>query len=494
MNDTDTHDTAVSDPARGGRPRGSKGHHNDGLMKRCGCPRRQWAKCRHPWYFGFGHGGRLIRLALNKYAGKPAGYPMSKSEAETLRDVIRSLIRAGTFRQTPAPAAPTDRLTFEDVTGRYLDAVGADPGRRPHRLPKLKAQFALICRTLIRAAQGTLVRFGDLPVADMVVWHLDAFRDARRALLKEKDAERQARAQQLAEAQQAAKALPRGQRGTRRAEWVSQLPRVSPEVPHRRGGETGCNRHFEVIRHVCNFAIRKGYREKENPFLRYGQRVVQFAREQGRDRRLLPEDEARLLAHAGPHVQALIIAAVEAGCRRGELLSLRWRDILVTADGIMQTISLRAENTKTDTARRVPISPRLRAVLEMRRTGPDGEPLGPDTFVFGDECGGRVGEFKTAWYGALRRSDTRDLTFHDLRHEFGSRLIEAGVSLLTVSHLYGHQSIATTARYLNASQTVVEREMARFHRMQEQEDDEVAQNGDADRGPMRESSGALLTM
>jgi hypothetical protein len=38
---------------------------------------------------------------------------------------------------------------------------------------------------------------------------------------------------------------------------------------------------------------------------------VQFAREQGRDRRLLPEEEARLLAQAGPHLQALIIAALE---------------------------------------------------------------------------------------------------------------------------------------------------------------------------------------
>ena len=28
-------------------------HHNDGLRKICGCPRRQWAKCRHPWHFSF---------------------------------------------------------------------------------------------------------------------------------------------------------------------------------------------------------------------------------------------------------------------------------------------------------------------------------------------------------------------------------------------------------------------------------------------------------
>jgi len=130
----------------------------------------------------------------------------------------------------------------------------------------------------------------------------------------------------------------------------------------------------------------------------------------------------------------------------------------------------------------------------MRRTGPDGESLGPDTFVFGDECGGRVGEFKVAWYGTLRRAGTRDLTFHDLRHEFGSRLIEAGVSLLTVSHLYGHKSIATTARYLNASERVVEREMASFHRIQERQHPGLQHDDNADGAVMQEPRGTLVTM
>jgi integrase len=488
MNDTGALNPTVRH-ARGGRPTGSKGHHNDGLQKRCVCPRRQWAKCRHPWYFNFGHRGRGIRLSLHKYAKKPASYWMPKSEAETLRDAIRAAVRAGTYWEAPKEtAAPTAGLAFEDVTKRYLESVRADPGRRPHRIPSLQAQLALICRTLIPGAHGTLVRFGDLAVADVVVGHLDAFRDARRALLKQKEAERQERAMLLADARQEAKSLPRGQRGKHVAEALRSAPRVSPEVPHRRGGETGCNRHFEIIRLVFNFAIRKGYGEKENPFLRHGQRVVPFAREQGRNRRLPPEDEARLLAHAGPHLQSLIIAALEAGCRRGELLSLRWRDIVVDAWGVFRTIALRAENTKTDTARRVPISPRLRAVLGMRRNDPDGEPLGPDAFVFGDECGGRVGEFKMAWYNTLRRAGSRDLTFHDLRHEFGSRLIEAGVSLLTVSHLYGHKSIATTARYLNASERVVEREMASFHRIQER------QNPGLQPDAMQEPRGTLVTM
>jgi hypothetical protein len=79
----------------------------------------------------------------------------------------------------------------------------------------LQAQLALICRTLIPGAYGTLVRFGDLPVAAVVVGHLDAFRDACRAWLKEKEAERQERVRQLADARQEAQPLPRGQRGKR---------------------------------------------------------------------------------------------------------------------------------------------------------------------------------------------------------------------------------------------------------------------------------------
>ena len=42
-----------------------------------------------------------------------------------------------------------------------------------------------------------------------------------------------------------------------------------------------------------------------------------------RSRRLAPGEEPRLLAVAPPHLQRLIIAALETGARRGELLSLQ---------------------------------------------------------------------------------------------------------------------------------------------------------------------------
>ena len=65
-------------------------------------------------------------------------------------------------------------------------------------------------------------------------------------------------------------------------------------------------------------------------------------------------------------MQRLIIAALETGCRRGELLKLQWRHVDVTRG----RITLPAEITKTDEGRTVVISARLRPVLEMIRINP----------------------------------------------------------------------------------------------------------------------------
>ncbi|HET6675963.1 MAG TPA: tyrosine-type recombinase/integrase, partial [Nitrospiraceae bacterium] len=40
-----------------------------------------------------------------------------------------------------------------------------------------------------------------------------------------------------------------------------------------------------------------------------------------------------------------------------------------------------------------------------------------------------------------------DLHFHDLRHTFATRLVQAGVDLYKVQRLLGHKSPAMTQRY-----------------------------------------------
>jgi integrase len=55
------------------------------------------------------------------------------------------------------------------------------------------------------------------------------------------------------------------------------------------------------------------------------------------------------------------------------------------------------------------------------------------------------------------------LHFHDLRREAGSRWLEGGINLLTVSKMLGHASVSMTDRYLKPSKAVNEREMREYH-------------------------------
>ena len=48
---------------------------------------------------------------------------------------------------------------------------------------------------------------------------------------------------------------------------------------------------------------------------------------------------------------------------------------------------------------------------------------------------------------AIRSADVREITFHELRHTFGTRMAAAGVPLRTIQHWMGHADAKTTQVY-----------------------------------------------
>ena len=105
------------------------------------------------------------------------------------------------------------------------------------------------------------------------------------------------------------------------------------------------------------------------------------------------DEEERLLSHAAPMLRDLIVAALETGCRKGELVALQWRDVKWDHNVLL----IRAEVAKTDEDRDVPMSQRLPALLDMRKHAPDGSDHAPEAFVFGNEAGEPAKDLRKEW-------------------------------------------------------------------------------------------------
>ena len=396
---------------------------NNGLKKRCRCPRRQWSKCAHPWHFGFAHNGKEYRWSLHKVAGKSPGYHMSKTEAQAIADGLRSDIRANRFTDAGSVSSDTE-LTFGDVVERYLERHVRVPTRRPAAQRVMEWHLGVLRRAGVPAAGGSTIRLEQKPMTAITKADIEAVRDGRRA---------------------AAKAC-------------SSTERVRPGC---KDGEVGLNRLLARLRHVFSFAIAEGY-ATESPFKRHGVTVVKLdsRAETPRARRLEPGEEGRLLQHAGDHLRALLVALLFTGCRVGELLNLTWSQIRRDEDGKPRWLMLPATNTKTYRLRPIPIGARLSAELEMRQHGPDGKAFGPEAYVFGNAVGEKINSVKKAWAGTCRRAGISGLQIRDLRREFASRLRESGASDHDVRDFLGHANITTTSRYLASTPLRLEQALA----------------------------------
>ena len=161
-----------------------------------------------------------------------------------------------------------------------------------------------------------------------------------------------------------------------------------------------------------------------------------------------------------------------AGCRKDELLNMQRSQVFFDRN----VINIPAIKAKSKRSRDIPMTAKLRAVLEMRRTDPEGREFGPEAYVFGDAVGEKVRSIRKQWDGARLRAHgytpewkrgkltaaSREqlraigLHFHDLRRECGSRLFEAGVNLAAVRDWLGHNDVSTTDRYLGSVPSPVE--------------------------------------
>ncbi len=219
-----------------------------------------------------------------------------------------------------------------------------------------------------------------------------------------------------------------------------------------------------VMRGLFNYAIEEGLVES-NPAARLG-RFTRSAKTPDTKGTSLSTTEVQQFLKAAlelcPDYHPLLLIAVRAGLRRGELVALQWGDVQLGTDEddsgrfiLVQHNYVRREHTTTKSkkSRRVDLSRELRRVLvelrdkrlleaylkgksdisdELVFRSPDGKILDPDNL------------YHRIFLPVLAKAGIRRIRLHDLRHTFGSLLLQNGASIVYVKEQMGHSSIQVT--------------------------------------------------
>ena len=174
----------------------------------------------------------------------------------------------------------------------------------------------------------------------------------------------------------------------------------------------------------------------------------------GRDRRLVGEEESQLLAAAEESsyaLKALILVALGTAMRLGELLRLSWVDV-----DLDKRVAL-LRDTKNGDARQVPLSTPVVNTLTSLTCDID------DKRVFWNWKASD--SIQATWRRTVKRAQKQyrddclkakqianskflcEFRFHDLRHEAASRLFELGFNPMEVASITGHKTLQMLKRY-----------------------------------------------
>jgi integrase len=202
------------------------------------------------------------------------------------------------------------------------------------------------------------------------------------------------------------------------------------------------NRELSLLRRAFNLG-----KDSTPPKVTSVPKIPQLAENNVRKGFFEPLDFAAIRRALPEEIRPVVTFAYYTGCRKGEILSLRWSQVDLTE----RVVRLEPGETKNDEGRTIFMPPDLHAMLAIQKDLRDRHfPECPWVFA---RVGCRIRDFKTAWKtacksaGLVNEAGEPVKLFHDLRRTGVRNLVRAGVPERVAMMISGHRTRAVFDRY-----------------------------------------------
>lgn len=149
------------------------------------------------------------------------------------------------------------------------------------------------------------------------------------------------------------------------------------------------------------------------------------------------------------HLKPMVLISLNTGLRQGELFSLEWNDVDLKSHS--PSIIIQGSKAKSGQTRHIPLNKTAFDTFTKLKRQSDAN----DRFVFSNIDGNKFNNVKKSWANLLKNANIQSFRWHDMRHDFASRLVQNGTDLNTVRALLGHKDITMTLRYAHLSPKVM---------------------------------------
>lgn len=205
------------------------------------------------------------------------------------------------------------------------------------------------------------------------------------------------------------------------------------------------SRSLYVLRSFYNYCCKKEICQKNLALLLEPVKVKQ------KERDYITEDEfAELIGVIKqPVIKTVVQTMFYTGGRVSEIITLRLDDV------DMKKKIIYIINGKGGKDRKIPINDKLHEILKYYLEEIRENDIESDRF-FAME---RTGKVSRSYVNRLLKEAAEDLNWeknissHNLRHSFGTNLLDKGASLVSIQKLMGHASLTVTSRYLHQDMT-----------------------------------------